>query len=381
MLYLCYIITRVCIYQILNGGVFIKIGNTIYTLRKEKQMTQEQLASLIGVSAPAVSKWENDSTYPDITLLSPLARALGTTVDTLLSFQQELKESDLEELTSSLKEYFIMNGFRAGVKKCKEYLEEYPNSEKLKFEIIMMTSMNLVYTFDSDYTDEEYENVQNYNESMCEQLIKSSDINMKMTATIMLATAYMKKKKFDEAKILLETLPNNEIRSEQLFPVLYIYKEEYETAAKLSQQYLLSEIQQVLTAIMNLWNISSRLNQYEKALLYAKEYYELEHKFSLYNGNGAFMLVGSYLHLNDKEQALIWFESYINDILMTSNNLKESIYWDYIKSDAVAVPEKKVELQKIVLKSINVDPSYDVLRNEQKFIEQIEKLKKHIESF
>ncbi|WP_082812263.1 helix-turn-helix domain-containing protein [Clostridium sp. Marseille-P299] len=359
--------------------IFIKIGKTIYTLRKEKQMTQEQLASLIGVSAPAVSKWENDSTYPDITLLSPLARALGTTVDTLLSFQQELNESELEQLTSSLKEYFIKNGFRAGIKKCKEYLEEYPNSEKLKFEIVMMTSMNLVYTLDSDYTDEEYENVQDYNETMCEQLINSSDINIKMTATVMLASTYMKKKKFDGAKILLETLPNNGISSEQLFPVLYIHKGEYETAAKLSQQYLLSEIQQVLAAIMNLWNISSRLNQYEKALLYAKEYYDLEHKFSFYNGNGAYLLVRSYLYLKDKNQALIWFECYINDILMAANNQKESIYWDYIINDDVSVSEKKEELQKIVLKSIDIDPNYDDLRNEYKFIEQVDRLKKSVE--
>lgn len=359
--------------------IFIKIGKTIYTLRKEKQMTQEQLGSLIGVSAPAVSKWENDSTYPDITLLSPLARALGTTVDTLLSFQQELNESELEQLTSSLKEYFIKNGFRAGIKKCKEYFEEYPNSEKLKFKIIMMTSMNLVYTLDSDYTDEEYENVETYNEKMCEQLISSRDIDIKMTATIMLATAYMKKKKFDEAKILLETLPNNGIRSEQLFPILYIHKEEYETAAQLSQQYLLSEIQQVLTAIMNLWNISNRLHQYEKALLYAQEYYDLEHKFSFYNGNGAHLLVRSYLYLKDQDQALMWFERYINDILMAANNQRESIYWDYIKNEDVSVPEKKEELQKIVLKSIEMDTSYDVLRNEQKFIEQVDKLKKHVE--
>lgn len=342
-------------------------------------MTQEQLANLIGVTAPAVSKWENDTTYPDILLLSPLARALGTTVDTLLSFQQELNNNDILEITSSLKEYFKKNGFRAGTMKCKEYLQEYPNSEKLKFEIIKMTSMYLVYTFDSDYTDEEYEKVQDYNESLCEELINSIDMNIKISATIMLITAYMKKKKYDDAKLLLETLPNNEVRSDQLFPVLYIYKEEYETAARLSQQYLLSEVQQILTAIMNLWNVASRLNQFEKALLYANEYYEIEHKFALFTGNGAALLVNSYLHLDDKDQALVWFEHYINDILMDFKNQRESIFWDNIKEETVTIPEKKEEIQMIVLRSIEMDPSYDVLRNERKFMEQVERLKKQVE--
>ena len=53
----------------------MKIGGSIASLRKARGLTQEQLAQQLGVSAPAVSKWETDSSYPDITLLCPLARA------------------------------------------------------------------------------------------------------------------------------------------------------------------------------------------------------------------------------------------------------------------------------------------------------------------
>ena len=68
----------------------LSIGEVIVTKRKEKSWTQEQLANAVGVSTPAVSKWETGATYPDITLLSPIARALNTTVDELLSYQNEL---------------------------------------------------------------------------------------------------------------------------------------------------------------------------------------------------------------------------------------------------------------------------------------------------
>ena len=60
------------------------LGRRIAALRKEKGMTQEQLAEKVGISAQAVSKWENDVSCPDITLLPLLAELFGVSVDELL---------------------------------------------------------------------------------------------------------------------------------------------------------------------------------------------------------------------------------------------------------------------------------------------------------
>ncbi len=60
------------------------LGKRIAALRKEKGLTQEQLAEKVGVSAQAVSKWENDVSCPDITLLPLLADLFGVSVDELL---------------------------------------------------------------------------------------------------------------------------------------------------------------------------------------------------------------------------------------------------------------------------------------------------------
>ena len=65
------------------------LGRRIAQLRKEKGLTQEDLAKHLDVSAQAVSKWENDLTCPDITALPKLAQLLGVTVDELLSGKQE----------------------------------------------------------------------------------------------------------------------------------------------------------------------------------------------------------------------------------------------------------------------------------------------------
>lgn len=67
----------------------ITLGERISTLRRQKEMTQESLAKELNVSAQAVSKWENDQTCPDISLLPELAHILGVTVDELLTGKSE----------------------------------------------------------------------------------------------------------------------------------------------------------------------------------------------------------------------------------------------------------------------------------------------------
>ncbi len=64
------------------------LGTRISELRKAKGLKQDDIAEALGVSAQAVSKWENDISCPDITALPKLARLLGVTVDELLSGEE-----------------------------------------------------------------------------------------------------------------------------------------------------------------------------------------------------------------------------------------------------------------------------------------------------
>ncbi|MDE7067549.1 MAG: helix-turn-helix domain-containing protein, partial [Schaedlerella arabinosiphila] len=73
----------------------MQIGEVIRKHRKLKNLTQEEMAARLGVTAPAVNKWENGNSFPDIMLLAPIARLLGITVDTLLSFREELTAQEI----------------------------------------------------------------------------------------------------------------------------------------------------------------------------------------------------------------------------------------------------------------------------------------------
>lgn len=67
------------------------LGKRIAALRRKKGLKQDDLAQMLEVSPQAVSKWENDQTCPDISLLPKLAKILDVSVDELLSGKQELQ--------------------------------------------------------------------------------------------------------------------------------------------------------------------------------------------------------------------------------------------------------------------------------------------------
>ena len=72
-------------------------GNMVAALRKEKGMTQLELAEKMGVTDKAVSKWERDLSFPDVSSIPKLAEILGVTVDELMKVKAESKEEPLKK--------------------------------------------------------------------------------------------------------------------------------------------------------------------------------------------------------------------------------------------------------------------------------------------
>lgn len=110
----------------------MKIGYKIRQMRNSAGMTQEQLATSLGVSAQSVSKWENEISMPDITLLPDIAEAFGVSIDELfdLTVEQKLKRIENrieieEELSEQIfKEYesFLRAQLSEGKKEPRYFL-------------------------------------------------------------------------------------------------------------------------------------------------------------------------------------------------------------------------------------------------------------------
>ena len=107
------------------------IGEVIKKYRKNSGMTQEEMAKRLGVTAPAVNKWEKGNTLPDVALLAPIARLLGITTDELLSFRDELTDDEINRYLSQIQNDLENKDFCEVFFAVKKKIEKYPNCEKL----------------------------------------------------------------------------------------------------------------------------------------------------------------------------------------------------------------------------------------------------------
>ncbi|MBO4326661.1 MAG: helix-turn-helix transcriptional regulator [Clostridia bacterium] len=108
----------------------ISVGTNIKRLRSEKGITQEQLAAAMNVTCAAVSKWERGETYPDITMLQPLAFYFGVTLDELMGYDKEKVSEQIELTIAEYKREDRENREKAQ-KIIDEAYREYPNDYRI----------------------------------------------------------------------------------------------------------------------------------------------------------------------------------------------------------------------------------------------------------
>ena len=112
----------------------MNLGTKIRELRKNKRLTQEELAAKLHVSPQAVSKWESASCYPDITQLPVLANFFGVSLDTLFGRDASEVERKIEAIIKEHENYFWSDR-----EKCEPLLtnalKEFPDNERLMIEL------------------------------------------------------------------------------------------------------------------------------------------------------------------------------------------------------------------------------------------------------
>lgn len=106
----------------------MKIGTKIRELRRKRGMTQEQLSEYLNVSYQAVSKWENGTAYPDITLIPVIASVFGVSTDCLFGLNDNIENERTKELREEYTR-LCMKGDNIGrVKIMRDALAEFPNN-------------------------------------------------------------------------------------------------------------------------------------------------------------------------------------------------------------------------------------------------------------
>lgn len=175
------------------------IADVIKKYRKNKGMTQEQMAACLGVTTPAVNKWERGNTLPDITLLAPIARLLDITTDELLSFKDELTDEEINQYLLNVQKELEEKSFHEVFTSVKEKIEEYPNCEKLIWQAAVI--------LDAKRMTIELANKENYDNMISgwfERCLLSKNEQIRNHAAGMLFHAYFRKKDYEKANQYLD---------------------------------------------------------------------------------------------------------------------------------------------------------------------------------
>lgn len=240
----------------------MQIGEVIRKYRKSADMTQEEMANRLGVTAPAVNKWENGNSYPDITLLAPIARLLGISTDELLSYHEELSSEEIQALVRTADNKFQTENYEDVFHWIKKELEKYPNCDQLIWQMAVMLDANRLM---KDLPDSG-----NYADYICScytHVLGSTDETLRCHAADSLFGFYMRKEEYETAGKYLQyfSVQNPERKRKQA--EIYQKTGRIQEAYKTYEELLFAEYQVVNGILTGMYMLALQENNRSKAHL------------------------------------------------------------------------------------------------------------------
>ena len=271
----------------------MSLGKTIRTYRKQKRLTQEEVAVRLGVTAPAVNKWENEVSLPDITLLAPIARLLGISLDTLLSFREELTREEIAGLTEEANRMLKEGTYEDAFRWAREKIEEYPNCDWLILNLaVILDAQRILLDLPDTEESAEYDR---YFCSLYVRLLDSTEESIRLNAANLLVGFYMRKGRYDEAEKYLSYFsiqnPERKLRQAQIRAKTGKIREAYQAYEEL----LFSDFQQAAMVLNEMYLLASQEQDEALARILISKQGELARCFDM----------GSYYELSAQLQEAV----------------------------------------------------------------------------
>lgn len=187
----------------------LSLGENLKRLRRERDITQEQLAEIFGVSYQSVSRWENDNCYPDIELLPVIADFFNVTVDKLLGVDEKLNKERVDKYLTDYKVAISRGDVYECIRIAREGVREFPSNYVLLNKLMEA----LFISGDDDGGIPEWkENMEKYDKEITElgeRIVKyCTDQDVRLEATIRLAFNHCENGRKNEGRKIYETLPS-----------------------------------------------------------------------------------------------------------------------------------------------------------------------------
>ncbi|MBS6196634.1 MAG: helix-turn-helix transcriptional regulator [Clostridiales bacterium] len=282
----------------------MKINEIIRERRLSKGLTQEQIANYLGVTAPAVNKWEKGSSYPDIVLLPALARLLDTDLNTLLSFQDNLSEKEVALFINEVSEIMNQRGFEAGYFRAVEKLKEYPTCDLLVIHLALLLDGRLIFNNEKKQNTlrEKYEKEI---EALYQRSAQSNDPAIREQAQACLISKWMAKQDYEKAQEILDTFPKKSaVDRKQIQANIWIAQGKLEEAAKLTEEKLLSATTEIQGALITLMEIAIKEKRMDDAEYIAEVDKQSAQLFDLWEYNSYVAQFELYTFMKNKMKSL-----------------------------------------------------------------------------
>ena len=172
------------------------IGSNIKKLRRERDITQEQLAEFLHLTPSAISQWETDRVLPDIQYLPKLAHLFKVSSDDILGINVEASDEEVNRIYKEVRELWCAARRSEAKKLCREGIDRFPNAYILMEEL----AWNLSYSSERKDIDESI--------SLSERIRSNvTDESSRNFALGNLVAMYMKIGEIEKAKEIAESAP------------------------------------------------------------------------------------------------------------------------------------------------------------------------------
>lgn len=354
----------------------MKLGAHIAALRKSKGMTQEQLAAAVGISAPAVSKWETDTSCPDISLLCPIARALGTNVDKLLQFEEMLSKDELTKRNNEIVETAIKGNLEKAESMLNNLLHTYPSDYELKYNASLTLDM-FAMLFPLE-TSEKLNKWKELKKQLLEEIRMAGVSSYWQSTVSKLAGLAIQNGELEQAEQMLKELPEHTSDSSMLWAQLYLKRNEPEKAVEVTQKRLYVLVRKLQLCLISLMN-KEMIPGAEQTLEICKVYRQVEEIFKVGGETSEGLFVEAYLRMGNYEEAKNSAVKLINDIMGTAQQPNPLLFYPAIKIED-GQPIATREMKKMMLEGIMKEEFFADYRQDIEFQRAIEKLQQDIQN-
>ncbi|WP_242296429.1 MULTISPECIES: helix-turn-helix domain-containing protein [unclassified Bacillus cereus group] len=224
----------------------INIHKIIADKRKEKGITQEELAAYIGITKASVSKWETGQSYPDITFLPLLASYFNISIDELICYTPQMEPEDIRDLYHRLAEAFSEKPFDEVMVECREIIKKYYSCFPLLLQMGLLFINHHMLTEDTDKRIEMLEEAMYLFSRVQEE---SDDVSLVKEAVSFQATCYLILNKPNEVLELLGGTIRPNVPEEELIAQAYQMLGNAEKANEIMQISMYQHLMQFVSTI------------------------------------------------------------------------------------------------------------------------------------